>query len=135
MPLEASLILIVPPVELCPGGWTSEILLHGRATISYNPIVWDGFRLFYYFFRRTFTSDKRKVLKAKPSHLCQKSIDQADCKSKDVHEWQGPGGESQQANPQDRPPQYFSENLPHTRIEPALPEDFSPRHLRPLPSY
>ncbi|KAL2559158.1 hypothetical protein Fot_03897 [Forsythia ovata] len=72
-----------------------------------------------------------KVPKAKPPHLCQRPLDQADCKSRDVHEWQGPEGESQQVNPQDRPPQYFSENLPHTRIEPALPEDFSPRHLKP----
>ncbi|KAL2529633.1 Uncharacterized protein Fot_22234 [Forsythia ovata] len=57
--------------------------------------------------------------------------DQAGCKSRDVHEWQGPEGESQQANPQDRPPQYFSENLSHTRIEPALSDDFPPRHLKP----
>ncbi|KAL2489752.1 Uncharacterized protein Fot_43044 [Forsythia ovata] len=53
------------------------------------------------------------------------------CKSRDVHEWQEPEEESQQANPQDRPPQYFSENLPHTEIEPALLEDFSPRQLKP----
>ncbi|KAL2528909.1 Uncharacterized protein Fot_21510 [Forsythia ovata] len=59
------------------------------------------------------------------------SLDQAGCKSRDVHEWQGPEGESQQANSQDRPLQYFSENLPHTGIEPALSENFSPRQLRP----
>ncbi|KAL2536983.1 Uncharacterized protein Fot_18374 [Forsythia ovata] len=76
-------------------------------------------------------SVKKKVLKAKLPHLCQRPLDQAGCKSRDVLEWQGSEGESQQANPQDRPPQYFSENLPHTRIEPALPEDFSPRHLKP----
>ncbi|KAL2463955.1 Uncharacterized protein Fot_51911 [Forsythia ovata] len=64
-------------------------------------------------------------------HLCQRPLDQAGCKSRDVYEWQGPEGESQQVNPQDRPPQYFSENLSHTEIEPALPEDFSPRHLKP----
>ncbi|KAL2463678.1 hypothetical protein Fot_53334 [Forsythia ovata] len=39
--------------------------------------------------------------------------------------------ESQHANPQDKPTQYFSENLSHTEIELALPDDFSPRHLRP----
>ncbi|KAL2458907.1 Uncharacterized protein Fot_55470 [Forsythia ovata] len=64
------------------------------------------------------------------THLCQKPLDQAGCKSRDVHERQGPEGESQQANPQDRLPQYFSKNLSHTKIEPALPEDFSPRHLK-----
>ncbi|KAL2545660.1 Uncharacterized protein Fot_14893 [Forsythia ovata] len=74
---------------------------------------------------------KGKVPKAKSPYLCQMLLDQAGCKSNDVHEWQGPEGESQQANPQDRPPQYFSENLPHTRIEPSLPEDFSPRHFKP----
>ncbi|KAL2495752.1 putative methyltransferase-like protein 5 [Forsythia ovata] len=42
-----------------------------------------------------------------------------------------PEEENQQANPQDKTQQYFSENLFHTEIEPALPEDFSPRHLRP----
>ncbi|KAL2543949.1 Calcium-dependent protein kinase [Forsythia ovata] len=72
-----------------------------------------------------------KVSKAKPLHLCQKLLDQAGCKSRSVHKWQGLEGESQHANPQDRPPQYFSENLPHTEIEHALPEDFSPHHLRP----
>ncbi|KAL2559806.1 hypothetical protein Fot_04545 [Forsythia ovata] len=66
-----------------------------------------------------------KVSKAKLFHLCQRFLDYACCKSKDVHEWQELDGESQQANPQDRPPQYFSENLSHTRIEPALPEDSS----------
>ncbi|KAL2457838.1 Uncharacterized protein Fot_56066 [Forsythia ovata] len=76
------------------------------------------------------SSVKGKVAKAKLPHLCQRPFDQACCKSRDVHEWQGLEGESQQANPQDRPPQYFSENLPHTGIEPALPEDFSPRHLK-----
>ncbi|KAL2508967.1 Uncharacterized protein Fot_32614 [Forsythia ovata] len=64
-------------------------------------------------------------------HLCQRPLDQAGCKSRDVHEWQGPEGESQQINPHDRPPQYFSENLPRTGIEPALPDDFSLHHLRP----
>ncbi|KAL2513706.1 Cytochrome [Forsythia ovata] len=73
-----------------------------------------------------------KVPKAKPSHLCQRPLDKASCKSRDVHEWQGSEGESQQTNPQDRPPQYFSENLSHTGIEPALLEDFSPRHLKRL---
>ncbi|KAL2490080.1 Uncharacterized protein Fot_43372 [Forsythia ovata] len=81
--------------------------------------------------RNCHSSVKRKASKAKPTHLCQRSLDQAGCKSRDVHEWQGPEGESQQANPQDRPPQYFSENLPHTKIEPALPEDFSPLHRKP----
>ncbi|KAL2529027.1 Very-long-chain 3-oxoacyl-CoA reductase 1 [Forsythia ovata] len=51
-------------------------------------------------------------------------LDKVNCKLRDVHEWQGPEGESQQANPHDRLPQYFSENLPHTKIELALPEDF-----------
>ncbi|KAL2459064.1 Uncharacterized protein Fot_55082 [Forsythia ovata] len=55
-----------------------------------------------------------KVSKTKLLHLCQRLLDQAGCKSKDVHDWQGHEGESQQANPQDRLPQYFSENLPHT---------------------
>ncbi|KAL2469105.1 hypothetical protein Fot_50681 [Forsythia ovata] len=77
------------------------------------------------------TPTSGKVSKAKLSHMCQKPLDQAGCKSRDVHEWQGPEGESQHANPQDRPSQYFSENLPHKEIEPALPEDFSPRHLKP----
>ncbi|KAL2510225.1 hypothetical protein Fot_33872 [Forsythia ovata] len=54
-----------------------------------------------------------------------------DCKLMDMYEWQRREGESQQANLQDRPPQYFSKNLPHTGIEHALPEDFSPRHLIP----
>ncbi|KAL2467709.1 Uncharacterized protein Fot_51234 [Forsythia ovata] len=58
-------------------------------------------------------------------------LDQAGCKSKNVHEWQGLEEESQQANPQDRPPQYFSKNLSYTGIEPILSEDFSPRHLKP----
>ncbi|KAL2554787.1 Uncharacterized protein Fot_08406 [Forsythia ovata] len=84
-----------------------------------------------------FERDKAKIdyeeekSRRRTSHLCQKPLDQAGCKSMDVHEWQGPEEESQPVNPQDRPPQYFSENLPHTGIEPALPEDFSPRHLRP----
>ncbi|KAL2554079.1 SAC domain-containing protein [Forsythia ovata] len=65
------------------------------------------------------------------SHLYQRSLDQAGCKSRDVHEWQRPEGESQHANPQDRLPQYFSKNLSHTKIEPALSEDFFPRHLKP----
>ncbi|KAL2456288.1 hypothetical protein Fot_56956 [Forsythia ovata] len=76
------------------------------------------------------SSVKKKVPKAKPPHLCQRPLDQTGCKSRDVYEWQGLEGESQHANPQDRPSQYFSENLPHTVIEPALPEDFSPRHLK-----
>ncbi|KAL2544726.1 Uncharacterized protein Fot_13959 [Forsythia ovata] len=59
-------------------------------------------------------------------YLCQRSLDQAGCKSKNVHEWQGPEGESQHANPYDRPLQYFSENLLHTGIEHALSEDFFP---------
>ncbi|KAL2468769.1 UTP--glucose-1-phosphate uridylyltransferase 3 [Forsythia ovata] len=62
-------------------------------------------------------------------HLCQRSLDQTVCKSRNVHEWQELEGESQHANPQNRPSQYFSENLPHMGIEPALPEDFSPRLL------
>ncbi|KAL2520375.1 Uncharacterized protein Fot_24298 [Forsythia ovata] len=70
--------------------------------------------------------EEGKVPKAKPPHLCQRPLDQAGCKSRDVHKWQGPEGESQQVNPQDRPPQYFSENLPHTKIEPVLSDDFSP---------
>ncbi|KAL2535683.1 Uncharacterized protein Fot_17074 [Forsythia ovata] len=74
---------------------------------------------------------KGKVSKVKSLHLCQRPLDQTGCKSKDVHEWQGLEGESQQANFQDRSPQYFSENLPHTRIERALSEDFSPRYLKP----
>ncbi|KAL2494868.1 Cytochrome [Forsythia ovata] len=73
-----------------------------------------------------------KVPKANPTHPpVLEVLDQAGCKSMDVHVWQRPKGESQQANPQDSPLQYFSENLPRTRIEPALPEDFSPRHLKP----
>ncbi|KAL2553968.1 protein YLS3-like [Forsythia ovata] len=72
-----------------------------------------------------------KVPKAKLPHLCHRPLDQAGCKSRDVHEWQEPEEKSQQANPQDRPPQYFSENLPYTEIEPALLENFSPRHLKP----
>ncbi|KAL2554077.1 Uncharacterized protein Fot_07696 [Forsythia ovata] len=72
-----------------------------------------------------------KILEGETPHLCQRSLDQTGCKSRDVHEWQGLEGKSQQANPQDRPPQYFSENLPHTKIEHALPEDFSPHHLKP----
>ncbi|KAL2487705.1 Uncharacterized protein Fot_40997 [Forsythia ovata] len=75
-------------------------------------------------------SVKGKVPKAKFLHLCQRPLDQAGCKSRDVHECQGPEGESQHANPQDRPSQYFSENLSHTGIEPVLPEDFSPHHLK-----
>ncbi|KAL2516102.1 Uncharacterized protein Fot_30073 [Forsythia ovata] len=51
----------------------------------------------------------------------KRPFDQASYKSRDVHEWQGHQEESQQANPQDKPPQYFSENLPHTKIEPTLP--------------
>ncbi|KAL2546742.1 Uncharacterized protein Fot_15975 [Forsythia ovata] len=74
---------------------------------------------------------KGKVSKAKPLHLCQRPIDQVGCKSRNVHEWQGLEGESQQANPQDRPPQYFCENLSYTEIEPVLLEDFSIRHLKP----
>ncbi|KAL2537881.1 Uncharacterized protein Fot_19272 [Forsythia ovata] len=31
---------------------------------------------------------KGKVPKAKPSHLCQRPLDQAGYKSRDVHEWQ-----------------------------------------------
>ncbi|KAL2527928.1 hypothetical protein Fot_20529 [Forsythia ovata] len=96
---------------------------------------------------------ERKGSEGEALHLCQRSIDQAGCKSKDVHEWQGPEGEIQQANPRtdphnisvirpeeesehanlyDKPPQYFSENLSHIdiKIEPALPKDFSPRHFR-----
>ncbi|KAL2468155.1 uncharacterized protein Fot_51680 [Forsythia ovata] len=61
----------------------------------------------------------------------QRLFDQSGCKSRNVHEWQRPEGESQQANPQDRPLQYFSENPSNTGIEPTLPEDFSPRHLKP----
>ncbi|KAL2520486.1 replication protein A 70 kDa DNA-binding subunit B-like [Forsythia ovata] len=72
-----------------------------------------------------------KSRRRSPPHLCQRPLDQACCKSSDVHEWQRPEGESQHANPQDRPPQYFSENLPHTGIEPTLSEDFLPHHLRP----
>ncbi|KAL2537077.1 Uncharacterized protein Fot_18468 [Forsythia ovata] len=48
--------------------------------------------------------DEGKVPKAKLPHLCQRPLDQAGCKSRDVHEWQGLEGESQQVNPQDRPP-------------------------------
>ncbi|KAL2549688.1 Uncharacterized protein Fot_11218 [Forsythia ovata] len=77
------------------------------------------------------SSVKGKVPKAKFFHLCQRLLDQAGCKSRYVHEWQGLEGESQHANSQDRPPQYFSENLSHTGIEPALSENFSPRHLKP----
>ncbi|KAL2548669.1 Uncharacterized protein Fot_10199 [Forsythia ovata] len=72
---------------------------------------------------------KEKVSKVKLSYLCQKFLDQASCKSRDVHEWQGPEEESQQTNPQDRPPQYFSENLSHTEIKPTLSENFSPRQM------
>ncbi|KAL2501203.1 Uncharacterized protein Fot_35051 [Forsythia ovata] len=81
--------------------------------------------------RVSIPSNLGKSLEDETLHLCQRPLDQAGCKSRDVHEWQGPEGESQHANPQDRPPQYFSENLPHTGIKHALPEDFSPRHLRP----
>ncbi|KAL2559647.1 PPM-type phosphatase domain-containing protein [Forsythia ovata] len=55
----------------------------------------------------------------------------AGYKSRDVHEWQGLEGENQQTNHQDKLLQYFTENLSHTGIEPALLEDFSPRHLKP----
>ncbi|KAL2521561.1 hypothetical protein Fot_25484 [Forsythia ovata] len=57
------------------------------------------------------------------NYLCQRLLDQACCKSRDVHEWQEPEEESQQVNSHDRPPQYFSENLPHTGIESALSKD------------
>ncbi|KAL2502408.1 Uncharacterized protein Fot_36256 [Forsythia ovata] len=60
-----------------------------------------------------------------------RSFDHAGYKSRDVHEWQESKGESQQANPQNRPPQYFSENLSHTEIEQALQEDFSLHHIKP----
>ncbi|KAL2466030.1 UDP-glycosyltransferase 73C3 [Abeliophyllum distichum] len=86
--------------------------------------------LFIYLF--IFLVRRKSRRRTPPPNLCQRPFDQAGCKSRDVHEWQGPEGESQQANPQDKFPQYFSENLPHPGIEPALPEDFSPRHLRPL---
>ncbi|KAL2550810.1 GDSL lipase/esterase domain-containing protein [Forsythia ovata] len=48
-----------------------------------------------------------KVLKAKLHHSCQRPFGQTGCKSRDVHEWQRPEGESQQVNSQDRPSQYF----------------------------
>ncbi|KAL2477416.1 Uncharacterized protein Fot_46430 [Forsythia ovata] len=44
-----------------------------------------------------------KVPKAKLPHLYQRPLDQTDCKSRNVHEWQRPKGESQQANSQDTP--------------------------------
>ncbi|KAL2487985.1 Uncharacterized protein Fot_41277 [Forsythia ovata] len=72
-----------------------------------------------YYGPANYVSPQEKVSKAKPPHLCQRLLDQAGCKSRDVHEWQGPEGENQQANLEDKPPQYFSENLPHTKIEPA----------------
>ncbi|KAL2549980.1 hypothetical protein Fot_11510 [Forsythia ovata] len=58
-----------------------------------------------------FFYSKEKVSKAKLSHLCQRPLDHAGCKSRDVHEWQGLEGESQQANLQDRSPQYFSDMI------------------------
>ncbi|KAL2463398.1 Uncharacterized protein Fot_53054 [Forsythia ovata] len=75
-------------------------------------------------------SRNRVSVRKRNLHLYQRLLHHKDCKSRDVHEWQKPERESQQANPHDRLPQYFSENLFHMKIEPALPEDFSPRHLK-----
>ncbi|KAL2508087.1 Uncharacterized protein Fot_31734 [Forsythia ovata] len=73
---------------------------------------------------------KGKVPKAKLLHLCQRPLNQAGCKLRDVHEWQGPERERANMPTPEQTPQYFSENLPHTRIEHVLSEDFSPRHLK-----
>ncbi|KAL2500823.1 Aspartate aminotransferase 3 [Forsythia ovata] len=66
-------------------------------------------------------------------HLCQRFLDHVGCKSRDMQEWQRPEGESQQANPQNRPPQYFSENLLQTSCRRISPHVTSSLSNSPIP--
>lgn len=50
--------------------------------------------------------------------------------SRDAHEWQDLKRKNRQNEPQNRAPQYFNNELLHTRFKRALSEDFfSPHHL------
>ncbi|KAL2469045.1 Uncharacterized protein Fot_50621 [Forsythia ovata] len=52
---------------------------------------------------KVFASQLGESSEGEAPYLCQRSLDQAGCKSRDVHEWQGPEGESQQTNPMTDP--------------------------------